>query len=1226
MKSKKLLLLFSIFLFLFTLAACTGEVGPEGPQGEQGEQGVEGPQGEQGLPGEDGKEVEFQVNGDFIQYRYIGEPAWNNLIPLTELTGAQGEQGLPGEAGADGKEVEIQVSETHLQWRYVGDSAWNDLLALSGLVGETGKSAYEQYVETYPGYTGDEATWLLELATNQLKVVLTVEYNNGYIDTFEYVKGQEVGASKYDVEWYLDAAYTELANDELMSQDLTVYIDVAHPEVAVESNEVYHVLYIDDANDRFVTVDGEEFVLEAFVELYAADGEFITDDLAAVKAYIDGNYITDVVTVLGEVVSLRFASDNVSIASSDDDVDVVGTVLNVPYGATVADVLAVIGVDSTVDSRTQQYAVMNGTKVVASGAVKETYTFAVLAEDGVSTGVYTFDIGLNPNTTLKLATDPAWQLVAVNSTIKEVHVRPGTTPADIAGDILDSNPDFDPAYIFVNSKGIAATTIGEAKTVELVDGDKLVVYDANYDAEVYYVRVVESANTDLELDDAAPSYFVSVNNTTGVITVTWEALTADLDANLDANLLPVDGAEVDRAFKYAGELLADLEDPAPADVRDQSTTMFFTYIVTSQDGKVNTTYKFVVQPSKSTEIEVKTGSENAVTVIDLTEDELFVRADLTVQQLISALQSDDESVQTYVIKNSEGITKTGSSKLYYGDTLVVTAANGGTPTSYLVNVNDPLSTENIYISANKVVDVANGAVAVPGAILVNPEYISTTGSIVQTKLTDILADLDFTQYAQTYKLYKYDDVLGEYVQITFQGLLSVEEIFIKVIPQNGIEATDPTHSIQLITKSDITLPELTDDSIVTIVGTDLVVEPQKLSVSGTYLNITMTDVLSSLDLNANFQTRAFIVYDESDQASVVTSVTATGVALSDYGVRIYAQLYDADDYPALYTDYRISAVASDQTLVTTVETPLVIDSVQVGVYPFGVYAPAEADLGTLNVSPQYILNNTYYNTTVTTILNDIDKTTDFQANPVPMMVNSTNDGYVAFTGSDLDLLIVKITAQDGSLGYYAVNIPVLSDDNFVHEVAEPAGVITATDTVDFVNVEYGTTVGELLADIDLFGYFQTAKIYQNDGITAKQNTAVLYDYNILTITAQDGTKNNLVIMVDAEVVLDPEGSAELVSLDDDIVEIDFANKVITVYADAEGDLTVAELIAELELKDESQVITADMVVASDYFVTLVTGLGTDGVYSDDLLVFETVPAEGETEGTVVVYTIVVVVD
>lgn len=37
-------------------------------------------------------------------------------------------------AGSDGREVELQASATHIQWRYVGDLEWNNLVALDDLL------------------------------------------------------------------------------------------------------------------------------------------------------------------------------------------------------------------------------------------------------------------------------------------------------------------------------------------------------------------------------------------------------------------------------------------------------------------------------------------------------------------------------------------------------------------------------------------------------------------------------------------------------------------------------------------------------------------------------------------------------------------------------------------------------------------------------------------------------------------------------------------------------------------------------------------------------------------------------------------------------------------------------------------------------------------------------------------------------------------------------------
>jgi hypothetical protein len=108
--------------------------------------GEQGPPGADGADGVDGKEVEFQVSATHIQWRYVGDATWVNLIALSAITGADGAPGAPGADGADGtngtngadgadgREIELRTSGTWLQWRYVGDPSWTNLFDFSGLV------------------------------------------------------------------------------------------------------------------------------------------------------------------------------------------------------------------------------------------------------------------------------------------------------------------------------------------------------------------------------------------------------------------------------------------------------------------------------------------------------------------------------------------------------------------------------------------------------------------------------------------------------------------------------------------------------------------------------------------------------------------------------------------------------------------------------------------------------------------------------------------------------------------------------------------------------------------------------------------------------------------------------------------------------------------------------------------------------------------------------------
>ena len=87
-----------------------------------------------------------------------------------------------------------------------------------------------------------------------------------------------------------------------------------------------------------------------------------------------------------------------------------------------------------------------------------------------------------------------------------------------------------------------------------MNGDKLVVIDSNYDTEIYYIKVVESASTDLKLVTGFGPELVSVNNDTGIITVSWNTRTTNLEAALINQVTTVNGAPLASAvFKFNGK-------------------------------------------------------------------------------------------------------------------------------------------------------------------------------------------------------------------------------------------------------------------------------------------------------------------------------------------------------------------------------------------------------------------------------------------------------------------------------------------------------------------------------------------------------------------------------------------------------------------------------------------------------------------------------------------------
>ena len=120
---------------LVALADIKGNPGDPGAPGDDGDDGDPGP------PGDDGLNPEFNKSATHLQWRLVGSSTWIDLVPLADLKGDPGDDGDDGDPGApgdDGREVQFNVSATHIQWRYVGDPGWTNLIALADLEGAPG--------------------------------------------------------------------------------------------------------------------------------------------------------------------------------------------------------------------------------------------------------------------------------------------------------------------------------------------------------------------------------------------------------------------------------------------------------------------------------------------------------------------------------------------------------------------------------------------------------------------------------------------------------------------------------------------------------------------------------------------------------------------------------------------------------------------------------------------------------------------------------------------------------------------------------------------------------------------------------------------------------------------------------------------------------------------------------------------------------------------------------
>lgn len=83
--------------------------------------------GAPGVNGADGKQVELQEGSGYVQWRYVGETAWRNLMPLSDIS------------GTDGRSVNLRVNTGWVQWQHDGDSSWQNLMSMDDMRGADGK-------------------------------------------------------------------------------------------------------------------------------------------------------------------------------------------------------------------------------------------------------------------------------------------------------------------------------------------------------------------------------------------------------------------------------------------------------------------------------------------------------------------------------------------------------------------------------------------------------------------------------------------------------------------------------------------------------------------------------------------------------------------------------------------------------------------------------------------------------------------------------------------------------------------------------------------------------------------------------------------------------------------------------------------------------------------------------------------------------------------------------
>lgn len=158
----------------------------------------------------DGREVGFQNNGTYIQWRYEATATqaasdWTNLVALADI------QGDPGD------EVELRNNGTIIQWKLESDVAWTNLVTLADLTGATGAAGADAgFAYRYDDTTAD------------------ADPGQGYVrlDDTDFTAATEMYISELtrstsdieDVLTGLSDAYNVIVTDEISKQQATFAI------------------------------------------------------------------------------------------------------------------------------------------------------------------------------------------------------------------------------------------------------------------------------------------------------------------------------------------------------------------------------------------------------------------------------------------------------------------------------------------------------------------------------------------------------------------------------------------------------------------------------------------------------------------------------------------------------------------------------------------------------------------------------------------------------------------------------------------------------------------------------------------------------------------------------------------------------------------------------------------------------------------------------------------
>lgn len=107
---------------------------------------------------------EITTNSDYLKLSHI----YNLAVEADEFDGTYEEwlESVRGPQGEPGKQVLLQVNNGYIQWQYVGETTWENLIEISSLIGPKGSSGADGQTP----YIGENGNWWIGEVDTQINI------------------------------------------------------------------------------------------------------------------------------------------------------------------------------------------------------------------------------------------------------------------------------------------------------------------------------------------------------------------------------------------------------------------------------------------------------------------------------------------------------------------------------------------------------------------------------------------------------------------------------------------------------------------------------------------------------------------------------------------------------------------------------------------------------------------------------------------------------------------------------------------------------------------------------------------------------------------------------------------------------------------------------------------------------------------------------------------------